>query len=179
MFIEEGKRAVFLDRDGVINEVVFHNSEKPSSPRNYRQFNIIGGVKESLDNLVQLGYLLFIVTNQPDISRGLIRNGTTEQINSHIGNNLPITDIYVCPHDDQHNCDCRKPKIGMLTGLANKWDINLKKSYMIGDNWKDIEAGKSAGCKTILIDYPYNKLVNADNRVEDLESAVKLIESEK
>lgn len=171
------KKAVFLDRDGVINEVVFHNSEKPSSPWAFEEFKLISGVKKTLEKLSQMRYYLFIVSNQPDIARGYIEKGTTEKINKIIYKSFPIKEILICPHDDYHHCDCRKPKPGMLFSLSKKWEIDLKKSFLIGDNWKDIAAGQSAGCRTIILDRSYNQSVEADYRVKNLEAAVRLIKS--
>jgi D-glycero-D-manno-heptose 1,7-bisphosphate phosphatase len=124
-----------------------------------------------------MNYNLFVVSNQPDISRGFIKKGVTEKINQFLYKRYPLKEISICPHDDYHNCNCRKPKPGMLFDLSKKWKVNLKKSFLIGDNWKDIEAGKSAGCKTILLDQFYNLNVKADFRIKNLESAVDLIKS--
>jgi len=171
------KRAIFLDRDGVINEVVFHRTKKPSSPWNFEEFKLINGIKKPLEELSQMGYYLFIISNQPDIARGHIKKDTTERINKIIYETFPIKEIFVCPHDDHHDCNCRKPKPGMIFILSKKWKIDLKKSFLIGDNWKDMEAGKSAGCITIILDQPYNQLVEADFRVKNLERAVDMIKS--
>jgi len=172
------KKAVFLDRDGVINEVIYRDgSEKPSSPWDFEEFRLIPGIKRSLEELNKMGFYLFVISNQPDISRGLVKEGTTERINNIISEELPITEIRVCPHDDYHNCNCRKPKPGMIFELSKKWKIDLEESFLIGDNWKDIEAGKSAGLTCIIIDMAYNKSVDADYRAEKIEKAVELINS--
>lgn len=168
-------RAVFLDRDGVINEVVFHGSEKPSSPWKFEEFKMIRGIEKPLNELSSMGFYLFIVSNQPDISRGYIEAGTTEKINEIIYKRLPIREIVTCPHDDHHDCTCRKPKPGMLIDMSWKWNIDLKKSFLIGDNWKDMEAGKAAGSRSILVDKPYNRNVKSDHIVKDLCEAVELI----
>jgi D-glycero-D-manno-heptose 1,7-bisphosphate phosphatase len=169
---------VFLDRDGVINELVFHKEvNKPSSPWNIEEFKFMPGLEKPLEKLSKMGYFLFVISNQPDMSRGFIKKSTTERINQIIYEKLPIDDIVVCPHDDHHNCRCRKPKPGMILDLCKKWDVDPNKSLLIGDNWKDITAGKKAGCKTIILDKPYNKSVDADHRLGTLESAVKLIKS--
>lgn len=169
--------AVFLDRDGVINEVVFHDGKKPSSPWKFEEFKLVRGIKKPLEKLSLKGYYLFIVSNQPDISRGHIEDGTTEMINETIYKRLQIDDIFVCPHDDHDQCICRKPKPGMLIELSHKWDVDLKNSFLIGDNWKDMGAGKAAGCVTILIDKLYNKEVISDFRVKNIEHAVNVINS--
>jgi D-glycero-D-manno-heptose 1,7-bisphosphate phosphatase len=136
---------------------------------------LIPGIKKSLEELNKKGYFLFIISNQPDVSRGNIEEGTLEKINQIILEKFPIKEIMICPHNDYNNCKCRKPKPGMLLNLAVKWDINLKKSYLIGDNWKDIQAGKAAGCTTILLDKSYNIDIKADYRVHNLKNAVKTI----
>lgn len=170
-------KAVFLDRDGVINEVVFHDSGKPSSPWTLEEFKLIPGIKKPLEELSNIGFYIFIISNQPDVARGHIKKDVVEKINKIIYDNFPIKEILVCPHDEHHHCDCRKPKPGMIFILSKKWKIDIKESYLIGDNWKDIEAGKKAGCRTILLERHYNQSVEADYRTEDLESAVDMIKS--
>ena len=170
-------KAIFLDRDGVINEVVFHESDKPSSPWTFSEFKLLPGIKEPLEEFKKMGFLLFIISNQPDISRGFIEKGITEKISKIIYDNFPIKEILICPHDDHHYCNCRKPKPGMIFELSKKYDIDIKKSFLIGDNWKDTEAGQKAGCKTIIINTKYNKTIDADYRTENLSTAVKLIKS--
>jgi len=171
-------KAVFLDRDGVINHVVFHEGiNKPSSPWNIEEFKLIKGIKKPLEKLKQMGFLLFIISNQPDIARGNVKKGTTEKINKILYEKFPIKEIRICPHDDKDNCNCRKPKPGMILDLKEKYDIDLKKSYVIGDSWKDMKIGENAGVKSILIDKKYNKKTLSRYRVDSLESAVDLIKS--
>jgi len=169
-------KAVFLDRDGVINHVVFHESiNKPSSPWNIEEFKLIKGIEKPLEKLKKMGFLLFIISNQPDIARGNVKKGTTEKINKILYEKFPIDEIVICPHDDKDNCNCRKPKPGMILGLKEKYNIDLKKSFIIGDGWKDMKVGKNACVKSILINREYNREVEAEYRANDLESAVKLI----
>lgn len=170
-------KAVFLDRDGVINEVVFHGTEKPSSPWKFEEFELIPGIKKPIEDLSSMGFNLFIVSNQPDISKGYIEEGTIEKINAVIYECFPIKEIIVCPHKDSDNCACRKPKPGMLLELSKKWGIDLKNSFLIGDNWKDIEAGKAAGCVSILLDKHYNQDVKTKYHVKSLDDAVTHIRS--
>jgi len=171
-------KAVFLDRDGVINHVVFHKEvNKPSSPWNIEEFKLIKGIYKPLMKLKKMGFLLFIISNQPDINRGRIKNGTTEKINKIIYEKFPIEDIMICPHDDKDNCVCRKPKPGMIEIIAKKYNINIKESFLIGDGWKDIEAGKKAGLTTILIDKDYNRDAKADYRVKNLEKSFEIIKN--
>ena len=169
------KKAVFVDRDGVINEVVFRGSDKPIAPWSLEEFRLYKGIAEPLRQLSDSGYLLFGVSNQPDISKGLVDIQIVQQMNDIIVSKFPIKKVVFCPHEDRHNCTCRKPKPGILINLANEYGIDLKTSYMIGDNWKDIASGKAAGCKTILIKRVYNKTVNADYYVQSLDSVTKII----
>ncbi len=168
------RRAVFLDRDGVINRVIF-KGDRPFSPRNFEQLDFLDGVKDVLAELRDNGFLNIVVTNQPDIARGLIRLRVLQEINEAIRRELAVDDIFLCPHDDVDNCCCRKPEPGMLLDAAAKWDIDLTSSFIIGDQWKDIEAGKAAGCTTILLDYPYNRRVVPDFRVDKLQHAAQII----
>jgi len=171
------KKAVFLDRDGVLNEVVFHPGiNKPSSPWKISEFKLINDIKKPLDMLKEMGFLLFVFSNQPDISRGNIKRGTTEQIDTILYEKFPITEIMVCPHDDKDNCSCRKPKPGMILKLSKKYGIDLKKSFVVGDDEKDMKVGKNAGCFCVLIDTTYNKPLKEKFRVKNLLSAVKIIE---
>lgn len=168
------KRVIFLDRDGVLDKVLLNNG-KPFSPRRFEEFELLPAVENALNSFKNMGFLNIIVTNQPDIARRLIRIEELNKMHALIRERLPVDDILTCPHDDVDNCQCRKPKPGMLLEAAKRWSINLNESFLIGDTWKDIEAGRAAGCKTILIDMPYNKDVQADFRVENLLSVVKLI----
>ena len=168
------QRAIFLDRDGVINRVIMKEG-KPYSPRKLSDFQLTDGIKGVLDHLKEAGFLLIVVTNQPDISRGLITWDALEAIHNLIRPELPVDDIIVCPHDDADECDCRKPKPGMIIESARKWDIDIESSFIIGDTWKDMEAGKSAGCTTILLDAPYNQDVKSDHRINDIWEALKII----
>ena len=168
------KQAVFLDRDGIINEVLLRE-EKPFSPTKFEEFKVRSGVDETLRRFKEKGFLNIIVTNQPEVARGLLKEKELKRMHDFIREKLLIDDIMVCFHDDKDNCLCRKPKSGMLLDAANKWDIDLDKSFLIGDQWKDMHAGKSVGCTTIIINYPYNQEAGADFRVKDLQSCVEII----
>ncbi len=167
-------KAIFLDRDGVINKARIENGFA-YSPRKFKDFEIINGVKEAIINFKNKDYLVIVVTNQPEVSRELLKAEELEKMHSYIKNELDIDDIMVCYHDDRHNCNCRKPKPGMLLEAAKKWDVNFGRSFLVGDRWRDIEAGKAADCKTILIkngasgdckpDYIVTSLLEATNLV--------------
>lgn len=153
------RRAVFLDRDGVINNAVVKNG-RPYPPRSLRELRIDKDAPSALSKLKRLGFLLIVVTNQPDIARGTITAETVRQINKKLMLELPIDDIRVCPHDDAGKCGCRKPEPGLIIAAAKEYLIDLKKSFMIGDRHKDIEAGHRAGLKTVFIDHGYIETEN-------------------
>ena len=144
------KRAVFLDRDGVLNKAVLRDGV-PGSPETIEQLVIVPDALAALAALRRHGFRLIVVTNQPDIARGRVARVTVEAINDRIRAALPIDAVEMCDHDDQDNCECRKPKPGMLLRAAARESIALDMSYMVGDRWRDIEAGRNASCRTILI----------------------------
>ena len=147
-------RAVFLDRDGVINRALVRDG-KPYYPTSLEEVEIFPGVREALKLLHAAKYLLIVVTNQPDVARGVIKREYVELINAFLLAELPIDDFKVCYHDSGDGCNCRKPLPGALYQAAQEHKIELKKSFMVGDRWRDIEAGESAGCKTFFINYQY------------------------
>ena len=159
------RRAVFLDRDGVINRA-FVRDGKPLPPPTLQELEVLPGVPEALHELKQHGFELLVVTNQPDVGRGKQSRQALDAMHQSLSASLPIDDILVCTHTDQDNCDCRKPMPGMLLEAARKHNIDLAASFMVGDRWRDIEAGYNAGCKTILIDYGYSE--RPPDRVPDL-----------
>jgi D-sedoheptulose 7-phosphate isomerase len=165
MAAAEKRRAVFLDRDGVINRA-FVRDGKPFPPPTPQELEIIPGVPEALRDLKAHGYELLVVTNQPDVGRGKQSRQALDAIHQSLLASLPLDDILVCCHTDQDKCDCRKPLPGMLLEAARRHHIDLSASFMVGDRWRDIEAGYNAGCKTILIDYGYSE--RPPDRVPDL-----------
>ena len=150
------KKSVFLDRDGVINKVYIKDG-LPQSPNSLNELKILPGVKESIIKLKKLNFICLMVTNQPNVSRKKIDKNSVIQMNNFLKNEIALDDIFVCYHDDSDNCNCRKPKPGLLLQAGKKWDVDFKKSFMIGDRWKDIQAGEKVGCKTIFLDYKYNE----------------------
>lgn len=169
-------RAVFLDRDGVINRALMRDG-KPYPPRNTRELEILPGVANALKRLHNAGFKLIVVTNQPDVARGTQTRAAVEEINAALQSRLPIDEFRVCYHDDADQCTCRKPKAGTLLQSARKYGMDLKASYMIGDRWRDIEAGRRAGCKTVFIDchYAETKHIEPDYRAYNLTAAADWI----
>ena len=152
----ELKRAVFLDRDGVINRSITKEG-KPYPPSSVTEVEVLQGVPNTLEKLKGAGFLLICVTNQPDVARGTKEKMIVEAIHELLTESLCIDEILVCYHDDQDKCQCRKPLPGMLLDAADRLGIDLRTSFMVGDRWRDIEAGQNAGCRTILIEYDYNE----------------------
>ncbi|MFZ0197716.1 MAG: HAD-IIIA family hydrolase [Candidatus Sulfotelmatobacter sp.] len=159
------QRAVFLDRDGVINRA-FVREGKPFPPPTPQELEILPGVPEALRELKSHGFELLVVTNQPDVGRGKQSREVLDAMHQGLLERLPLDDILVCCHTERDQCDCRKPLPGMLLEAARKHNIDLSSSFMVGDRWRDIEAGYNAGCKTILIDYGYSE--RPPDRVPDL-----------
>ncbi len=173
-------RAVFLDRDGVINRSLVR-AGKPYPPVTLDEVEILPGVPEACRSLKELGFLLVVVTNQPDVGRGTVAREAVESIHAYLVRRLPIDRILTCFHGGVaygDPCDCRKPRPGMLLRAAGEFKINLAKSFMIGDRWRDVDCGFNAGCTTIFIDWGYEeKLKRVPNfRARDLLSAAQLIE---
>ena len=156
MGVGASRRAVFLDRDGVINRA-FVRDGKPFPPPTPQELEILPGVAEALRELKANGFKLLLVTNQPDVGRGKLSVQTLDAMHEDLRAHLPLDDILVCCHTDQDKCDCRKPMPGMIIEAARKHNIDLAASFMVGDRWRDIDAGYNAGCKTILIDYGYSE----------------------
>ena len=171
------RMAVFLDRDGTLNKAYIKKG-LPISPPSFNKLKIIKGVKKSINKLKKLNFMCIMITNQPDVARAKIKKKTVIKMNSFIKSKLKLDDIFVCYHDDKHKCKCRKPKPGLLIQASKKWKIDFSKSFMIGDRWKDISAGKKVGCKTIFINnnYKLDKIVNADFTYKTLLKAVNKIE---
>ena len=150
-------KAVFLDRDGVINRPIIVEG-KPYPPRTVAEFAILPGVDQACVDLKNAGYLLVVVTNQPDVGRGILKKDVVEAIHETMMQHLPIDRVEVCYHagaEFGEDCKCRKPKPGMLINAANALDIDLARSFMIGDRWRDIDCGKRVSCRTIFIDWGY------------------------
>ena len=170
------RRAVFLDRDGVINASMVRDG-KPYPPASLEELKILPGVAEAIRALREAGFAVVVVTNQPDVATGIQRREVVETMHSNLRNELLIDDIRVCYHTDADNCACRKPKPGMLLEAAHDLAIDLARSFMVGDRWRDIEAGKVAGCYTFFIDYGYveRKPSSPDVVVTSLKEASELI----
>jgi D-glycero-D-manno-heptose 1,7-bisphosphate phosphatase len=148
------RRAVFLDRDGVLNEPVVVDG-KPYPPTSPDEVVLCDGAAAALGSLRAAGFALICVTNQPDVARGTLARATVDAINERIGAALALDEILVCDHDDADACACRKPLPGLIVEGAQRHGIDISASYLVGDRWRDIEAGDAAGCRTVWLDRGY------------------------
>jgi D-glycero-D-manno-heptose 1,7-bisphosphate phosphatase len=150
------KRAVFLDRDGVINRAITRDG-LPFPPMEMEDFEILPGVPEACVKLRAAGFLLVVATNQPDVGRGIVPRELVEAMNAQMQKMIPLDGIEICFHPGRgaSDCDCRKPKPGMLFHAARELGIDLAQSWMVGDRWRDVDCGHAAGCKTIFVDSGY------------------------
>jgi len=177
-------KAIFLDRDGVINNCVDRGEDcvvagkkvRWTAPWIYNEFHLKSGVKEILYRMKDLDFLLILATNQPDVKYGTMKKEDHERIMSDI-HKLPFDDIFVCMHGRDEGCDCKKPKLGMFLQAIKKYNIDCKESYAIGDRSNDLKPAKELGCKTILIKSEQGKGVNADYKVLNLQEAVEIIKN--
>jgi D-glycero-D-manno-heptose 1,7-bisphosphate phosphatase len=161
----------------VINRTTVRG-ETPYPPMSVSEVEILRGVSDALNRLADRHLPLIVVTNQPDVARGAQTKQTVEQINTAIHQHLPmLTAFYVCYHDTPDKCECRKPGPGMLLQAAVEHDIDLSRSYLVGDRWSDIAAGAAVGCKTFLLDVPYSQChrCTPDHIVADLTDAAERI----
>lgn len=169
-------RAVFLDRDGVINRAVVRNG-KPYPPASAGELEWLPGVAEALAALRDAGFARIVVTNQPDVARGVQTLAAIEAMHARVVAELPVDEVRVCPHDDGDRCECRKPKPGLIFEAARARGLDLGHSYLVGDRWRDVEAGCRAGCTTVLVDYGYDEAIPREPavRVASLRDAVAWI----
>ena len=168
------KGGLFLDRDGVICRALIRGG-KPFPPRTLQELEILPGVKQALETAGAMGLVRVIVTNQPDVARGTLDRKMVEAIHDRLRAELQIDDFLVCWHDDADACSCRKPKPGLLLEGAKRHGVDLAKSFMVGDRWRDIEAGVGAGCRTVWIDCGYDEKTPPtppDHRCHSLPEAV-------
>jgi len=149
-------RGAFLDRDGVINKSLVVNG-KPKSPSNLNELLIIEGVVEAIEILLRFNFIPVVITNQPDIARGTNLITDVAMINKRISEITGIQNFFLCVHDDNNNCTCRKPKPGLVLQAAKELNIDISKSFIVGDRWRDIELGQFLQIDSYFIDYGYSE----------------------
>jgi D-glycero-D-manno-heptose 1,7-bisphosphate phosphatase len=144
------RRAVFLDRDGVLDEpVVVDGGERP--PWKLEELRIVGDARAALDRLREAGLAMVVVTNQPDVGRGTLDRDMAELINFEVKDALGVDAIYSCFHSGAEPCACRKPAPGMIFAAARDLELAVEGSWLVGDRWVDIAAGRSVGLRTVLL----------------------------
>ncbi len=172
-------RAVFLDRDGVLNRAEVRGG-RPYPPASVGDLEVLPGVAEALGLLRGAGFLLVVATNQPDVARGTQRREVVEAISALLLAALPLDEIRVC-YEDGDDCPRRKPNPGLLLEAAEAHGIDLTSSFMVGDRWRDVEAGRRAGCRTVFLDLGYDERrpdPPADHTAADLPAAARWILSQ-
>jgi D-glycero-D-manno-heptose 1,7-bisphosphate phosphatase len=168
------RRAAFLDRDGVLNRALIRDN-RAYAPLSLNDFHLYEGVERDVARLKAQGLVCVVFTNQPEVARKTLDPDILKSMHDRLRAAVDVDDVYVCPHDPDDGCLCHKPKPGMLLAAAERWSIDLARSFVVGDRWRDIGAGKAANCYTVLIDRPYSECSSADARVHDLTEAVDAI----
>lgn len=175
------RKAVFLDRDGTLINAVTNRSWLPNkpitAPFSIKELEFVPCAREAVDLFKAAGYVTIIITNQPDVANGYVTGEEWDKIHQAVLREICPDDCFMCRHPSDHPCELKKPKPGMILAAADKWGIDLTSSFMIGDTSADTLAGKAAGCKTILLRWPYNLTVEADYIMPDLISAAHMIAS--
>jgi D-glycero-D-manno-heptose 1,7-bisphosphate phosphatase len=172
-----GRKAVFLDRDGTLNRLVVRDG-RSVSPRSLDDFELYGDAAAAVERLRARGFMTFVVSNQPDIARGLLSAAELDRMTARLRERVSFDDMAFCTHDDADRCHCRKPAPGMIMDLAKRWQVDLKSSFVVGDSWRDMEAGRGAGCMTIFIardGMDAGTQPASDTRVRDLAGAADYI----
>lgn len=171
--------AVFLDRDGVLARTDLVEG-RPVAVRDVGRFALLDGAAEAVRRLKAAGFATVVVTNQPEIARGGVSAAEVAKMHEILSAAMPLDAIEVCPHDEPEGCDCRKPRPGMLFRAAARLDLDLAASYMVGDRWRDVGAGRTAGCRTIRIEAGYAEPEgpSADRIAADITEAVAIVLAE-
>ena len=170
-------RAVFVDRDGVLNEALVREG-RPYPPTSLDELRISANAPGLVARLRAAGFLVIGVTNQPDVARGKQTRETADALSQAVGRATSLVALLACYHDDAAACRCRKPAPGLLEAAAVRYEIDLSRSFMVGDRWRDIQAGRRAGCRTLFLDYDYREakpMPPADATVRSFDEGVAWI----
>jgi D-glycero-D-manno-heptose 1,7-bisphosphate phosphatase len=168
------RRAAFLDRDGVLAQEIVRDG-KAYAPTVLEDFRLVPDAAVQVRRLRAAGLACVVFTNQPEVERGILPLETLEAMHARLLDEVAVDDIFVCPHDSDSGCLCRKPNPGMLHTAAERWGVSLTASFVIGDRWRDIEAGRAAGCYTVLLSRSYSECSTADAAVDTLGEAVDVV----
>ena len=179
-------RALFLDRDGVIDALVQHDDGEWGAPLRPEHVQLLPGAVDALRRAASGGWLLFVVTNQPDAAKGKTTQGSLHAVHEELLRQLgdaPITEFFYCFHRAEDLCACRKPSPYFVEHAARYHSVDLSRSWFAGDADTDIECGRRAGCRTALIDYPHSQHrrtgQQADLTCTDLPHFVSILSQEK
>jgi D-glycero-D-manno-heptose 1,7-bisphosphate phosphatase len=168
------KQAVFIERDGVLAAVRVEKQQQVT-PLTLEDFKLREDAAPLLKKLKAAGLILIATTNQPGLSRGYLSRRELDRMHERLRKVFPLDEILVCPHDETDRCPCHKPKPGLLTEAAFKWQLNLDHSYVISDKWQDAEAARIAGCTSLLLESPWVGKVHRDFLLPDLGAIVEKI----
>jgi D-glycero-D-manno-heptose 1,7-bisphosphate phosphatase len=174
--IEQKQKAVFFDRDGVLNHLIKRDGSY-YSPQRFRDFYITDDAKDVIAHVHEMGYLAIVVSNQPDISRGKLKQFELDKMSDSLFEELSIDDVFYCTHDDGNDTGCRKPAPGLFFAAHKIYNIDFKKSFMIGDTWKDVEAAQKVGISMILLNKKYNQDLKKVIRIKSLSEILLLIKN--
>jgi len=167
-------KAVFFDRDGVLNKLVEREGGL-YSPRDIKRFDLFPDISKVISSVKSKGYLSIVISNQPDVSRGLLKKSDLKKMTNILFDMLQVDDVFYCLHDDPDEEGCRKPAPGLILKAQKRWDIDLNRSLMIGDTEKDLKAAKNAGVKFLLLNRAYNSNIIAKNRIFNLTNVLKYL----
>lgn len=168
------KRAVFIERDAILNEVRV-GPKHQISPLTLEEFKLNPEAKLPLRKLKEAGFVLIATTNQPGLSRGYLARRELDRMHDLVRRSFPLDDLIVCPHDETDHCPCRKPSPGLLIESAFKWHLSLDHSFVISDKWQDAEAARTAGCTSLLVESPWIGQVHHDFVLPNLEAIAEKI----
>jgi len=168
------KRAVFIERDGILNEVQI-GPKSQIAPLTLDEFRIQTAAEAPLRRLKAAGFLLIATTNQPGLSRGYQSRRELDRMHEMLRRAFPLDDILVCPHDEPDQCPCRKPKPGLLIEGGFKWNVSLDHSFVLSDKWQDAEAARVAGCTSVMLKSPWVGQVHHDLVLPDLRTIAERI----
>ncbi len=168
-------RAVFFDRDGVLNKLVSRDGGF-FSPRTVDDFQLIPKAEDVINKIKFEGYLCIVVSNQPDVARGYLDRSELDKMTQILFKSLDLHDIFYCLHDDIDECNCRKPAPGLLFQAEEKWNIDFACSLMVGDTVKDLEVAQGVDMKFYLLDRTYNQSLQVKNRVTSLRDIIGFLD---
>lgn len=159
----------------MLAEAIVRADGHPYAPTRVEDFVLVPDAAAQVQRLREAGFVCIVFTNQPELANGELLPADLEEMHRRMRDVLPLDDVFVCPHDKSEHCRCHKPSLGMVEDAVARWGIDLAASYVIGDRWRDVDAGRAAGCYSILIDRPYSNAPCADARVGTLREAIDAV----